>query len=414
MFPYLSYQNHQLYIEKASFSSIAEQFGTPCYIYSKNSIVSQYQLLQEAFADLPCSIHYAVKANSNLSLLTLLKNCGCHFDIVSQGELERVLKIGGPGNSIVFSGVGKNKQDIARALDTNIASFHIESLAELHHIQAIAKEKNQIAPIAFRINPDIAANTHPYIVTAIKSSKFGIPIENALEFYEIANSLSHIRIEGIAFHLGSQLFDPAPLLEATEKTVNLIDKLEKKGIFVKYLDIGGGFGVTYQDERPFDLKDYAKKIKNIIGHRKLSLIIEPGRSLIANAGFLLTKVEYIKDTETKNFAIVDAAMNDLIRPSLYEAWHQVLPIQEPSSSSQFRHYDIVGPVCESGDFLAKNRLLPINQHDLLVVCSAGAYGSVMSSNYNSRLRPAEIMVDNDRIILIKHRETYEDLMRLEL
>lgn len=405
--PVFTYQNRQLFAEQTSVASIASKFGTPLYVYSKKHIEQQFKSYQEALTDTPHLICYAVKANSNIAILNVLAKLGAGFDIVSSGELERVLAAGAQPNKIVFSGVGKSVDDITRALEIGIHCFNVESTNELARIQSVAEKLGKIAPISLRINPDVDAQTHPYISTGLKENKFGIDIREAEEIYSYAASLKNLKIKGIDCHIGSQLTSLTPFLDALDRLLLLMDKLANKGIEIEHLDLGGGLGVRYQDETPPLAQDYIKAIKERLIGRHVSLIFEPGRYIVANAGILVTKVEYLKHTANKNFAIVDAAMNDLIRPALYQAWMDIKPIKEQQNPTKL--YDIVGPICETGDFLGKDRELNVAEGDLLAVFSAGAYGFVMSSNYNSRGRAAEVIVDNDTPYLIRERESLASL-----
>ena len=407
-----TYRNNELLVENVPVSDIVNQFGSPCYIYSKKAFIEHWRTFETAFSGFPHRICYAVKANSNIAILNVLAQLGAGFDIVSVGELERVLHAGGDPQKIIFSGIGKQETEIVRALEVNIGCFNIESPAELVRINAIAQRLERIAPIALRINPNIDSGSHPYITTGLKSNKFGIDLQEAVRLYEQATTLKNIKLVGIAFHIGSQHMELKPFTEALTAVVSLIDMLAQKNISLRWLDIGGGMGVRYQNETPPPPNDYALAVQKTIGSRSLEIIVEPGRSIAANAGILVTRVEYLKHTPQHDFAIVDAGMNDLIRPSLYQAWHDIKPVSKRMEGKD-HCYDIVGPVCESGDFLGKQRLLNIAPNDLLAVFSAGAYSFVMSSNYNSRPRAAEIMVTGDQYHLIRQRETIADLIELE-
>lgn len=398
-----TYQNNQLYAEQVAVTDIAKQFGTPTYVYSKQHIEQQFKSYQDALQGTSHLICYAVKANSNIAVLNVLAKLGAGFDIVSRGELERVLAAGGLADKIVFSGVGKTADDIQRALQVGVHCFNVESTNELDRIQKIAAEMGKIAPISLRINPDVDAQTHPYISTGLKENKFGIDIAEAESVYEYAATLKNLKIKGIDCHIGSQLTTLAPFLDALDRLLLLTDKLASKGITIEHLDLGGGLGVRYNDEQPPLAQDYIQAVRERLTGRNLALVFEPGRYIIANAGILVTQVEYLKHTTHKNFAIVDAAMNDLIRPALYDAWMDIQPVIQ--KQGQTTSYDIVGPVCETSDFLGKDRSLNIAESDLLAVCSAGAYGFVMSSNYNTRGRAAEVMVDGDKVYLVRKRET---------
>lgn len=408
----LHYQQQQLYLEGCSLSDVATAFGTPCYVYSKAALTRAWQNFSQAFAARPHTrICYAVKANSNLAILNLFATLGAGFDIVSGGELARVLAAGGDPSKVVFSGVGKTEAEIRQALTVGIFCFNIESAPELYRINHIASELNCRAPISLRVNPNVDAQTHPYISTGLKENKFGIPAEEAIALYQQAAKLSHIDILGIDCHIGSQLTDTAPFVDALDKILLLVDELSLLGIELKHIDVGGGVGIQYLDENPPEISDYAKKLIERLSHYPQHLVLEPGRALVGNAGILLTKIEYLKRGEAKNFAIVDAAMNDLMRPALYEAYHGVLPVVMRQRNPE--RFDIVGPVCETGDFLAQGRDLAVEPHDLLAICSAGAYGMAMSSNYNTRPRAAEVMIDGDDCHLIRARESLEQLYALE-
>ena len=406
------YAEGNLHVEQVPLAAIAAQYGTPSYVYSRTAITASWQAYDTALANIPHLICYAVKANSNIAVLNLLARLGSGFDIVSIGELERVLAAGGEARKIVFSGVGKQPLEIERALDVGIHCFNVESEAELQRINDIAATKGLIAPISLRVNPDIDAGTHPYISTGLKENKFGIPIEQALDVYKLAAELDHLDVRGIDCHIGSQLTDLAPYAEAMQRTLALVDKLADVGITLQHMDLGGGIGICYANETPPSATDYANIIQDALADRNLTVILEPGRSIVGNAGVLLTQVEYLKHGDEHNFAIVDAAMNDLMRPSLYGAWQAIDPVT-PRPAPMAQLYDIVGPICETGDFLGKQRLLSLEQGDLLAIRSAGAYGFTMSSNYNSRPRAAEIMVDGDNIHLIREREPLASLFQGE-
>ncbi|MFT5117834.1 MAG: diaminopimelate decarboxylase [Cellvibrionaceae bacterium] len=407
------YQQHQLFCEQVSLNQIAEQYGTPSYIYSRAAFTRHFLEYQHALGDHAGMICYAVKANSNIAILKVLAKLGAGFDIVSLGELERVLKAGGDPSRIVFSGVAKTSNEIRRALEVGVYCFNVESSPELIRLNDVAKSMGVIAPVSLRVNPDVDAQTHPYISTGLKENKFGVDIEEAINVYQQAVSLSHLNIKGVDCHIGSQLTTIDPFLDALDRVLRLIDRLADLGINIEHLDLGGGLGVTYDDEKPPAIKDYLEEIIVRIGGRALSLALEPGRSIAANAGVLLTTVEYLKPTRHKNFAIIDAGMNDNIRPSLYQAWQRALPLNETASVEPLM-WDLVGPVCETGDFLAKDRQLALEAGDRIAIMSAGAYGFSMSSNYNSRPRPIEIMVDGDQIHVIRERETIDDLLRGEI
>ena len=411
---HFNYQHNRLFAEQQPLSDIAGQFGTPCYVYSRATIARHYTAFADAAAAHPHSlVCYAVKANSNLAILNLLAKLGSGFDIVSGGELRRVIAAGGDAKKVVFSGVAKTADDMRFALQLGIKCFNVESIAELERLQQVAASMNIKAPVSIRVNPDIDAKTHPYISTGLKANKFGIDILQAREIYRLAASYSHLDVVGVDCHIGSQLTETQPFLDALEKLLKLIDQLAADGIKLSHIDIGGGLGVTYDKETPPSPADYISKVvQRLQSYPQLELIMEPGRAIMANAGVLLTKVEFLKPGQEKNFAIVDAAMNDLIRPALYSAWQAIVPVEINSSASP-AVYDIVGPVCETGDFLGKDRELAIAQGDLLAVRSAGAYGFTMSSNYNSRPRAAEVLVDGDKVHLIRQREQWQDLWRGE-
>ncbi len=402
------YIDDQLYAEEVPLAQIAEQYGTPCYVYSRATLERHWHAFNDAFEGHPHLVCYAVKANSNIAVLNLLARLGSGFDIVSLGELERVLAAGGDASKIVFSGVGKRVDELQRALEIGIHCFNVESASELKRLDAVAAAMHTTAPISLRVNPDVDANTHPYISTGLKENKFGVDVDTAIELYRFAARLPHLQVIGIDCHIGSQLTTLAPILDALERLLTLIDTLAKEGISIRHIDLGGGLGVPYHDEEPPHPQEYAKAIRTRIDKLGLEIIMEPGRAVAANAGVLLTKVEYLKPTQEKDFAIVDAAMNDLLRPALYQAEQQIIPLDRRSQGRD-GIYDIVGPVCETGDFLGKDRELSIKAGDLLAVRSSGAYGFTMSSNYNSRPRAAEVMVDGDQFHLIRERETIESL-----
>lgn len=409
-----NYKNQILFAEQQPLTKIAEEFATPCYVYSKAAIEQQYHAFADSAAKHPASlVCYAVKANSNLAILNLLAKLGSGFDIVSAGELRRVIAAGGNPAKVVFSGVAKTADEMRFALNLGIKCFNVESSAELDQLQQVACAANIIAPVSIRVNPDIDAKTHPYISTGLKANKFGIDILQAEQIYQTAASYSHINVVGVDCHIGSQLTEVQPFLDALEKLLTLVDSLAANGIVLQHLDIGGGLGVIYDDETPPSPAEYISQVvKRLTNYPQLELIMEPGRAIMANAGVLLTKVEYLKPGNEKNFAIVDAAMNDLIRPALYSAWQDIVPVVL-NNSLPSTVYDVVGPVCETGDFLGKDRPLAIKQGDLLAVRSAGAYGFTMSSNYNSRPRAAEVLVDGTALHLIRAREQWQDLWRGE-
>jgi diaminopimelate decarboxylase len=410
---FFNYRNEQLFAEDVAVADIAKNFNTPCYVYSRATIERHWHAFNNAADNHPHLVCYAVKANSNIGVLSVLAKLGSGFDIVSGGELARVIKAGGEPNKIVFSGVGKTEAEIEYALEAGIYCFNVESEAELDRINKVAKEVGIKAPISLRVNPDVDAKTHPYISTGLKANKFGIERERAIEVYQYANSLSHLNVKGIDCHIGSQLTELQPFVDALDKVLALIDELADIGINLSHLDVGGGLGVTYTDETPPHPDEYAAVITAKLADRpNLKLIFEPGRAIMANAGILVTKVEFLKQGEEKNFAIVDAAMNDLIRPSLYSAYQQIIPV-DASLTRDKQVYDVVGPICETGDFLGKDRELAIAADDYLAVRSAGAYGFTMASNYNSRVRPAEILVDGEQTHLVREREQLDDLWRGE-
>ncbi|MGB1092870.1 MAG: diaminopimelate decarboxylase [Oceanobacter sp.] len=404
--------NHQLHAEQASLDSLAQQFGTPLYVYSRQALEQAWKDYDLALGDWPHQVCFAVKSNSNIAVLNVLAKLGSGFDIVSLGELERVLAAGGDPAKVVFSGVGKQAAEMAKALEVGVGCFNVESEAELERLSQVAVEVGKTAPVSVRVNPDVDAQTHPYISTGLKDNKFGIDIERAPAVYERAASLPGIEIVGVDCHIGSQLTDISPFMDALDRLLLLVDELEAKGIKIDHLDLGGGLGVKYRDETPATPDEYIQAIKAKLGERRYKLMFEPGRSISANAGVFLTRVEYLKPNDHKNFAIIDGAMNDLIRPSLYSAWQDIKPVQE-NSDAEVKTWDLVGPVCETGDFLGKDRALALSEGDLLAVMSSGAYGFVMASNYNSRGRPAEVMVDGDQSYLIRQRETLASLFEGE-
>ncbi|WP_300392853.1 diaminopimelate decarboxylase [uncultured Psychrobacter sp.] len=415
--PALSYRDNELYIEDVSVSGLAKQYDTPCYVYSKQAILDVYQAYSDSFASLEHQICYAVKANSNLAVLGILAQAGAGFDIVSRGELKRVLAAGGQAGRVVYSGVGKTYSDIEFALQQGIGCFNVESISELSLINEVADQLDTPAPISLRVNPDVDAKTHPYISTGLKDNKFGIAHEQALDVYAQAAAMSHIEIVGIDCHIGSQLTEVAPFVAALDKVIELVQALADQGITLKHVDLGGGLGVRYIDESPVSIADFADALLPKLTELGLKVFFEPGRSMVANAGVLLTRVDVLKPTEHKNFAIVDAAMNDLIRPALYQAEMAVIPQQLPNGGIQAddtKAWDIVGAICETGDFLAKDRVLALAEGDILAITGAGAYGFTMSSNYNSRPRASEVMVAQSQQQLIRKRETIEDLYRDEM
>ncbi|WP_352286920.1 diaminopimelate decarboxylase [Psychrobacter sp. GW64-MNA-CIBAN-0177] len=410
--PALHYRDDALYMEQVSVAALAKHYGTPCYVYSKQAILDVYQAYTDSFASLTHQVCYAVKANSNLAVLGVLAQTGAGFDIVSRGELMRVLAAGGHASKVVFSGVGKTKSDIEYALTQGIGCFNVESISELTLINEVAQQLDKAAPISLRVNPDVDAKTHPYISTGLKDNKFGITHEDAVAVYQQAAELSHIDIVGIDCHIGSQLTEVAPFVAALDKIIELVHSLRDKGIELRHIDLGGGLGVRYIDETPVSIDEFAEALLPKLSALGLTVFFEPGRSIVANAGILLTTVDVLKPTEHKNFAIVDAAMNDLIRPALYQAEMAVIPETLPNKgldTDAMQPWDIVGAICETGDFLAKDRLLSLATDDVLAITGAGAYGFTMSSNYNSRPRASEVMVSGDLHQLIRKRETIEAL-----
>ncbi|MDO6445257.1 diaminopimelate decarboxylase [Colwellia sp. 1_MG-2023] len=409
---FFNYNENQLYAEECSVTDLAKTHGTPLYIYSRATIERHWHAFDQAAGERPHLVCYAVKANSNLAVLNVMARLGSGFDIVSKGELARVLQAGGDASKVVFSGVGKKSAEIAYALEKNIHCFNVESEAELDRIQAVAKQLDKIAPISLRVNPDVDAGTHPYISTGLKENKFGVSIEDAYQIYAKAAKYSHITVKGIDSHIGSQLTEIQPFLDALDRVLLLVDNLAEQGIKLSHIDVGGGLGVCYDNEQPPHPNEYAKAIASKLEGRDISLIYEPGRAIMANAGILVTEVEFLKTNQDRHFAIVDGAMNDLIRPSLYQAWQKIIPVQAQAKVPA-KTYDIVGPVCETGDFLGKARELAIEAGDLLAIRSSGAYGFTMSSNYNSRPRAAEIMVDGENSYVIRQRESLESLWQGE-
>ena len=392
---------------------LAEEFGTPLYIYSRATLERHWHAFDSALGKHPHLICYAVKANSNIGILNVMAKLGSGFDIVSQGELERVLAAGGDASKVVFSGVAKSRAEIMRALEVGIRCFNVESVAELHHINQIAGEMEKIAPISLRVNPDVDAHTHPYISTGLKENKFGVSVDEAREVYKLAATLPHVKITGMDCHIGSQLTELQPFLDATDRLIRLMEQLKEDGITLKHLDLGGGLGVTYTDETPPHPSDYATALLNKLkNYEDLEIILEPGRAIAANAGILLAKVQYLKSNESRNFAITDTGMNDMIRPALYEAYMNIIEIDRTLEREKAT-YDVVGPVCETSDFLGKQRELAIAEGDYIAQRSAGAYGASMSSNYNSRPRTAEVLVDRNKAHLIRRRENLSELWALE-
>ena len=410
---FFQYKNEQLYVEDLPVKQLAEEFGTPLYIYSRATLERHWHAFDSALGKHPHLICYAVKANSNIGILNVMAKLGSGFDIVSQGELERVLAAGGEASKVVFSGVAKSRAEIMRALEVGIRCFNVESVAELHHINQIAGEMGKVAPISLRVNPDVDAHTHPYISTGLKENKFGVSVDEAREVYKLAATLPHVKITGMDCHIGSQLTELHPFLDATDRLIRLIEQLKEDGITLKHLDLGGGLGVTYTDETPPHPSDYAAALLNKLkDYEDLEIILEPGRAIAANAGILVAKVQYLKSNESRNFAITDTGMNDMIRPALYEAYMNIIEIDRTLEREK-AIYDVVGPVCETSDFLGKQRELAIAEGDYIAQRSAGAYGASMSSNYNSRPRTAEVLVDGDKAHLIRRRENLSELWALE-
>lgn len=414
-----TYRNGQLYAEEVALQDVARAHGTPCYVYSRARLEANWRAFDQAFAGHDHLVCYAVKANSNLAVLNLLARLGSGFDVVSAGELERVLAAGGDARKVVFSGVGKRADEMRRALQANILCFNVESEAELQRLNRVAGDMQRRAPVALRVNPDVDARTHPYISTGLSGSKFGIPIADAPRLYAEAQALAHIEIVGVDCHIGSQITEVEPFVDALGRVLNLVDELGKRGIALRHIDLGGGFGIEYQGEQPPAPARYAAALLDLLQRRpqqrlrgrKLTLLIEPGRAIAGDAGLLLTRVEYLKQTGARHFAVVDAAMNDLLRPALYGAYHAIQPVQQGSGATEV--YEVVGPVCESGDFLGHERALRIAQGDLLAIMSAGAYGMSMSSNYNTRARAAEVIVDGANMHLAREREPISALFAAE-
>lgn len=410
---FFQYKNEQLYVEDLPVKQLAEEFGTPLYIYSRATLERHWHAFDSALGKHPHLICYAVKANSNIGILNVMAKLGSGFDIVSQGELERVLAAGGEASKVIFSGVAKSRAEIMRALEVGIRCFNVESIAELHHINQIAGEMGKVAPISLRVNPDVDAHTHPYISTGLKENKFGVSVDEAREVYKLAATLPHVKITGMDCHIGSQLTELQPFLDATDRLIRLMEQLKEDGITLKHLDLGGGLGVTYTDETPPHPSDYATALLNKLkNYEDLEIILEPGRAIAANAGILVAKVQYLKSNESRNFAITDTGMNDMIRPALYEAYMNIIEIDRTLGRKK-AIYDVVGPVCETSDFLGKQRELAIAEGDYIAQRSAGAYGASMSSNYNSRPRTAEVLVDGNKAHLIRRRENLSELWALE-
>lgn len=411
---FFQYKDQQLFAEDVAISDIAQQYGTPCYVYSRKTFERHYHAFTDAAQGHPHLVCYAVKANSNIAVLNVLARLGAGFDIVSKGELARVIEAGGDPKKVVFSGVAKTAEEIEYALSHDIKCFNVESIAELRRISQVAHSLQQTARISIRVNPDIDAKTHPYISTGLKENKFGIDIKQAFDVYQLAYALPALDVVGVDFHIGSQLTEIEPFLAALDKVIALVEQLKSAGIELHHLDIGGGLGVPYDSEEPPHPSAYAAEVKAKLTHYpELELVFEPGRAIAANAGILVTRVEYLKPTPDKHFAIVDAGMNDMLRPSLYQAWQNIIAVAPRDDKTPTHNYDVVGPVCETGDFLGKDRQLAIQPGDLLAQRSAGAYGFTMSSNYNSRPRAAELMVDGDKCYLIRQREPLESLWQGE-
>ena len=406
-----AYKNGELHAENIALSQIASKVGTPCYVYSKQALTQAFTNFKAGLQGTDHLVCFAVKANPNIAILNVFAKLGAGFDIVSGGELARVLAAGGDPKKIVFSGVGKNADEMRDALNAGIFCFNVESASELAKLNEVAKGMGKIAPVSLRVNPNVDAKTHPYISTGLKNNKFGVAFEEALQIYAQAAAMPNIAVHGVDCHIGSQITELSPFIEALDKVLGLVDALETKGIHISHIDVGGGIGITYNDETPPEFTSYAKAILEKLGRRKVKLLFEPGRALVGNAGVLLTKIEYIKKTESKNFAIVDAAMNDLMRPALYDAYHDIVALLPRDGDCT--NYEIVGPVCESGDFLGHDRALNLAEGDLLAIKSAGAYGMSMASNYNTRARAAEIMVDGEQHFVIRQREKIADLFALE-
>ncbi len=412
---HFEYRSEQLFAEDVPLREIAQQLGTPAYVYSRATLERHWHAFDQALGEWPHLICYAVKANSNLAVLNLLARLGSGFDIVSVGELERVLAAGGDAKKVIFSGVGKKAAEMQRALEVGIRCFNVESVPELALLNQVAARCNTTAPISLRVNPDVDAETHPYISTGLKENKFGIDIQHATEIYQQAAAMDNIAIQGVDCHIGSQLTSVTPFIDALDRVLVLIAQLKAQGIELKHLDLGGGLGIQYDNEAPPAPSEYAAALKQKLQQHglQIELILEPGRAIAGNAGIMLTKVQYLKHTEHKNFAIVDAAMNDLIRPALYQAWQAIEPVDRRPKEVEPQPYDIVGPICETGDFIGKDRSLALQAGDLLAVRSSGAYGFTMSSNYNSRPRPVEVMVDGDRFHVIRKRESIAELFANE-
>ena len=405
-----SYKNQILHAESVAITDLMETYGSPLYVYSQTDIENNWREFDQAFGSHPHLVCYAVKANSNLAVLNTLAKIGAGFDIVSEGELERVLAAGGQANRCVFSGVAKTAREIKRALEVGVRCFNVESASELDRIESVAQSLNTQAPISIRVNPNVDAKTHPYISTGLKENKFGVDIDDAINLYQQANNSEYLNVQGLDCHIGSQLTEVSPFLDALDKVLELVDQLNQQDITITHLDLGGGVGIKYDDEQTIDIKSYIEAMIAKVGN--IEIILEPGRAIVGNSGVFITKVEFLKQNSEHSFAIIDGAMNDLLRPSFYNAYHQVLPVDENANGIQ-ASWDLVGPICETGDFLAKGRELSLSQGDYLALMSAGAYGFTMSSNYNSRPRVAEVMVSGNQHNLVRERETIQDLFNKE-
>lgn len=404
-------KNNALHAENIALSQIAAEFGTPCYVYSKAALTQAFTSFTAGLVGTNHLVCFAVKANPNIAILNLFAKLGAGFDIVSGGELARALAAGGDPQKIVFSGVGKSADEMRAALNAGIFCFNVESASELVRLNEVAKNMGKVAPVSLRVNPNVDAKTHPYISTGLKNNKFGVAFNDAITVYEAATAMPNIAVHGVDCHIGSQITELEPFIEALDLILGLVDALETKGIYISHIDVGGGIGITYADEEPPEFSAYTKAILEKVKQRNVKLLFEPGRALVGNAGILLTKVEYLKHAESKSFAIVDVAMNDLMRPALYDAYHDIQAVNPHAGKANT--YEIVGPVCESGDFLGHDRVLNLREGDLLAIMSAGAYGMSMASNYNTRGRAAEIMVDGDQVNVIRKREKIDDLFALE-
>jgi diaminopimelate decarboxylase len=405
-----SYKNQILHAESVPITDLIATYGSPLYVYSQTDIENNWREFDQAFGSHPHLVCYAVKANSNLAVLNTLAKIGAGFDIVSEGELERVLAAGGQANRCVFSGVAKTAREIKRALEVGVRCFNVESASELDRIESVAQSLNTQAPISIRVNPNVDAKTHPYISTGLKENKFGVDIDDAINLYQQANNSEYLNIQGLDCHIGSQLTEVSPFLDALDKMLELVDQLNQQGITIAHLDLGGGVGIQYNDEQTINIKSYIEAMIAKVGN--IEIILEPGRAIVGNSGIFITKVEFLKQNSEHSFAIIDGAMNDLLRPSFYDAYHHVLPVDENANGIQ-ASWDLVGPICETGDFLAKGRELSLSQGDYLALMSAGAYGFTMSSNYNSRPRVAEVMVSDNQHNLVRERETIQDLFDKE-